>query len=406
MKALVVLFGLLPLLALPAAAGPTEPELPEDVPMLVEGNTTFALDLYGRLRTKTGNLFYSPYSISTALAMTRTGARDETAVQMDQVLHFCPDPHRFHPAFSELIRELNGRGLPRDYQLAVAQSLWGDTSLLVNPDFEKLLQANYGARLRVADFRRRTEEARRQINRWVEERTNDKIKDLLHKDDVDSSTALVLVNAIYFKAAWLKPFDKSETTEGDFHAPGQAVKVPLMHQTTETGYAEEDGVQVLELPYEGGDLSMVVLLPRDRDGLGKLEQSLTRARLSACLGKLKERRVAVELPRFKLDARFQLAETLRAMGMELAFQPGADFSGISSRERLYLSKVIHQAFVDVNEVGTEAAAATAVTVLRGAPSGKPVVFRADHPFVFLIRHNHTGSILFLGRVNDPTSGLE
>jgi serpin B len=405
MKPVAVLFGLAAFLAVPAgAAGPPNPGLPTDVQTVVRGNNAFALDLYARLRQTEGPLFCSPYSISTALAMTGAGARGETAAQMDKVLHFSLDPGRLHPAFGELIREINGRGLPRDYRLNVAQALWGDTFLPVRPEFRTLIRADYGARLRPAPFHDRPEEARRQINRWVGEQTNDRIKELLHKGDIDRTTGMVLVNAIYFKAAWDKPFTKAATADEDFEAAGKKVKAATMHQTASFNYAEGEGFQALELPYEGGELSMVVLLPREKDGLGKLEQSLTAAKLDACIGKLAGRQVAVALPRFKVEARFDLSEGLPAMGMRLAFSPEADFSGISTAEKLFISKVLHQAFVDVNEEGTEAAAATAVVMARGGPPERPVSFRADHPFLFLLRDNRTGSVLFLGRVTDPPAG--
>jgi serpin B len=404
MNRFAVLFCLAPLAALPAlAADKPEPKVPADVRTLVKGNNDFALDLYARLREEEGNLFCSPYSISTALAMTSAGARGETAGQMARVLHFSLDPKRLHPACAELIRCLNGHGLPRDFQLDVAQSLWGDDSLPVKPDFQDLIRTNYGARLRHVDFAYQTGAARRQINRWVEDRTHDKIKGLLREGDIKSLTRMVLVNAIYFKAGWQTPFPKDATTgEDPFYAAGRKVKAALMHQTGHFRHAEGEGFQALELPYEGGDLSMVVLLPREKDGLKKLEETLTTAKLDGCLGKLAGRKVAVTLPRFKLQSRFELGKALAAMGMPLAFTGAADFSGITDTEKLFISKVIHQAFVDVNEVGTEAAAATAVVLTREAAPEKPATFRADHPFLFLLRDNRTGSVLFLGRLSDPS----
>jgi serpin B len=372
---------------------------------LVQGNNSFALDLYARLRSQEGNLFCSPYSISTALAMTYAGARGQTAEQMGKVLHFPLDSNRLSPAFAQLIRELNGHGVARDYQLNVAQSLWGDGGLQVQPNFQSLLQADYGASMRLVNFSHQPEEARRQINRWVEERTNDKIKDLLHAGDIDPRTRMVLVNAIYFKAAWQEPFHKNATQkDAVFHAPGKEVRVAMMHQTERLKYAEDAALQVLELPYKGEKLSMLVLLPRERQGLGEVEQALTAAKLDGWLGKLAARRVQVQLPRFKLEKRFDLGQQLAAMGMPLAFSREADFSGISTTEKLFISKVVHQAFVDVNEEGTEAAAATGVGIrtLALPPTEPPVTFRADHPFLFLLRDHQTGSILFLGRVTDPS----
>jgi serpin B len=410
MKRLAILCGLVPFLAIPTrGAGPPDRAAPADVRILVQENNAFAFDLYARLCPKEGNLFFSPYSISTALAMSSAGARGETAAQMARVLHFTLDCGRLHPAFAELIRELNGYGLPRDYQLNVAQSLWGDSRLSIRSDFQKVIHTHYGARLRQRDFQLLPDEARGQINRWVEERTNDKIKELLLPGDIDEKTGLVLVNAIYFKAGWHEPFQETETNkDAIFHAVGKDVKAALMQQTNRFSYTEAEGFQALQLPYEGEDLAMVVLLPRQKDGLGKLERSLTPAKLDACLGRLAPKLVEVGLPRFRFDARFDLAAELRAQGMKLALSPGADFSGISEADKLFLSKVIHQAFVDVTEGGTEAAAATAV-VLRPPPGpggggGPQAVFRADHPFLFLIRDQRTGSILFLGRVTDPSAG--
>jgi serpin B len=383
--------------------------VPADVRAVVQGNNAFGLDLYARLRGKDGNLFFSPYSISTALAMSSAGARGETAAQMARVPHFTLDAERLHPAFAELIRGLNGHGLPRDYQLSVAQSLWGDARLPVQGAFQQLIHTHYGARLRQREFQVSPEAARRQINRWVEERTNDKIKELLHPGDVTEKTRMVLVNAVYFKAGWQEPFQEAETEhQAVFHAIGKDVRAALMQRMKRFAYAEAEGLQVLELPYEGEELAMVVLLPRQRDGLGQLERSLTAARLDAWLAGLKPLLVAVGLPRFRFDARFDLARELQALGMPLAFQPGADFSGITKAESLFISKVIHQAFVDVTEGGTEAAAATASLFMPppgpgGGGGGPQAVFRADHPFLFLLRDRRTGAILFLGRVTQPSA---
>jgi serpin B len=407
MKLAVLLFTLVLTLGLSSlAATANDKTLPRaaDLTTLVQGNNTFALALFGRLRKSDGNLFYSPYSISTALAMTRAGARGETARQMDQVLHFSLDADRLHPAFAELNRLLNDA--PRDYQLQVAQSLWGDASLVVRPEFQDLLDKSYGAGLRQVDFARHSEEARQKINHWVEDKTKDKIKDLLHRGDIDARTRMVLVNAIYFKADWQHPFNKQDTQkDGVFHAGAKDEKVPLMRQTEHFRYAEEERLQVLELPYGKEALSMVLLLPRDKDGLAKVERELTPARLERCLGKLASRRVELTLPRFKVEARFNLADELKALGMPLAFSGAADFSGMSSSGKLMISKVIHQAFVDVHEEGTEAAAATVVIHgNNGKVPRPPVPFRADHPFLFLLRDRQTGSILFLGRLADPAAG--
>ncbi len=371
---------------------------------LVKGNGTFAVDLYVHLRPNEGNLFFSPYSISTALAMTYAGARGETAEQMAKVLHFPLNQNLLHPTCAELARALNRYGLPRDYQLNVANSLWGAWDLRFREDYQQLLKSNYGSRIRPVDFRGQPDPSRQRINHWVEERTNGKIKELLQQGDITKLTALVLVNAIYFKAAWEKPFQPSATNKDARFAleNGKTVPVAMMKQTGDFNYMEDEALQALELLYEGRELSFVALLPKEKNGLARLEDSLTAAKLNGWLANMKSQEVAVELPKFKITSRFDLADVLSTMGMPLAFRGGADFSGMTMEQKLFISKVIHQAFVDVNEEGTEAAAATAVVMMRASAPQKRVSFRADHPFLFLLRDNRTGSILFVGRMTNPS----
>ncbi|MCI0456905.1 MAG: serpin family protein [Gemmataceae bacterium] len=386
-------------LAVPAAGQP-QPRLNPDTATLVKDNNTFALDLYRQLAQKDGNLFFSPYSISNALAMTYSGARGQTATEMEKTLHFSLGQQRLHPAFHELIGQLGAKG--RKYQLTVANRLWGQKEYGFLPDFLKLTEASYGAGLKEVDFIKATEEARKAINAWVEQQTNDKIKELIKPGILTVDTRLVLTNAIYFKAAWMHPFREKATAPGMFHlADGKQVKVPMMRGGVRTNYLKGDTFEALELPYEQRDLSMVVLLPKKADGMAAFEKMLTPANLSAWLRKLSDHQVDVTLPKFKITAEFMLKDTLSQMGMPIAFQRGkADFSGMTSREKLFISHVVHKAFVDVNEAGTEAAAATAVVIEReSAPP--PATFRADRPFVFLIRDNRTGSILFVGRVSNP-----
>jgi serpin B len=373
-----------------------------DATALVQGNNTFALDLYRELATEKGNLFFSPYSISTALGMTYAGARGDTAAQMATTLHFGLPPERLHPAFGSLIKEINGAGKPRKYQLQTANRLWGQKDYGFLPEFLKLTETNYGAGLKEVDFVDAPEEARKAINAWVEEQTRDKIKELIKPGILTAKTRLVLTNAIYFKAAWMHPFLERRTVKGDFHVGAdKKVTVPLMHGGVRTGYFKGDDFEGLNLPYESNDLAMIVLLPK-AGGLADLEKRLTAANIQGWLSKLRSHRVTVTLPKFKVTAQFMLKDTLSRMGMPLAFDPAkADFSGMTTREKLWISHVIHKAFVDVNEKGTEAAAATAV-LLGGGSAPPPATFRADRPFVFLIRDNRTGSILFVGRVIDPS----
>jgi serpin B len=375
---------------------------PADRAMLTAGNTAFALDLYAQLRKDRGNLFLSPFSISTALAMTAVGAKGQTLDQMRKVLHLPENPH---PAFGELVRTINATGLDilRGYELTTANALWGQKGVPWQPEFTALTHKFYGAGLNEVDFID-SEAARKIINDWVAAQTKEKIKDLIPAGILDRDTRMVLTNAIYFKSAWFYPFNKAATQTQPFMlADGTKVDVPLMTQTEGFSYAEDESAQVLELPYSRGELSMVIFLPRAADGLAKLEAGLTADKLAGWEKAVKHAEVRVSLPRFRTEQEFKLADVLKAMGMTSAFERGkADFSGMTTAERLFIAAVLHKAFVDVHEEGTEAAAATAVIMARAAaPPAKPKVFRADHPFVYLIRENKTKSVLFMGRLENP-----
>ena len=375
-----------------------------DVKALVEGNEAFALDLYQQMKGAEGNLFFSPYSISTALATTYAGARGNTARQMSRALHFTLEERRLHRAFGQLEAKLRAFAEKEKVELTVANALWAQKDYHFLEHFLDLVRKYYRAELNHADFKTAHESARGQINNWVERQTNDKIKDLIKPGVLNALTRLVLANAIYFKGLWGSQFDKRMTRDAKFWLdPDTTVDVPMMSQEHEFSYMENDQLQALELPYEGNDLSMILLLPKKRGGLAELESSFTTRTLRSFLAKLREQTVTVYLPRFKLTSTFSLQETLAALGMSDAFnQNTADFSAMDGSRMLYISAVVHKAFVDVNEEGTEAAAATGVVVSVTAVPARPTVFRADHPFVFLIRDTHSGSILFLGRVVDPT----
>ena len=399
---------IVPLMMLMPAGGARpsgrEGRRPDDKPAVAQGSNAFAVDLYGVLREAKGNIFFSPYSISTALAMTWAGARENTAAQMAKVLHVDLPPERLHRAFSALIAEINKAG-GEGCQLSVANALWGQNGYGFLDGFLKLLRQHYAAELTEVDFVRATEAARKAINDWVAQQTNDKIKDLIQPGVLDALTRLVLTNAVYFKGDWADPFDKEATADGPFWlSADKSVEVPMMNQTGDFAYAESDQCQVLELPYAGDALSTVVVLPRARDGLARLEAELTEQKLADWLARPRRRKVVVTIPRFKLTSQFGLVPTLKKLGMTDAFSvPPADFSGMNGRLDLFISAVIHKAYVDVNEEGTEAAAATAVVVMLGGvpPREERTVFRADHPFIFLIRHNPSGSILFIGRLANP-----
>jgi serpin B len=372
---------------------------------VVEGNNAFAIDLYNQLRTQSGNLFFSPDSISTAMAMTYAGARGGTATEMAKTLHFTLPPQRLHPAMGGLLGDLNG---PHDgYQLRMANALWAQQGYTFLDDFLKLTNSDYGAGFKQVDFKDAAEAARLSINQWVEQQTDDKIKDLLQPGVLSSRTRLVLANAIYFKGDWQTQFDKAQTRDEDFHLSAvQNAKAPMMHRDGGFNYFDGGTFQILEIPYKSAELSMIILLPNNVGGLFALEQSLTSPNTKQWVSQLRPvPKVILTLPKFKMTRQFELQDSLGAMGMTLAFDAHADFSGMTGNRDLFISAVIHKAYIDVNEEGTEAAAATAVvmrSMLARMQQPAPPVFRADHPFIFLIRDNRSGGILFMGRVSDPT----
>ncbi|MCR4403673.1 MAG: serpin family protein [Firmicutes bacterium] len=380
-----------------------------DVDSIVAGNNCFTFDLYSQLAREDGNLFFSPYSISSALAMTYAGARGETAEQMARVLHFTLDHDKLHPAFSGLTGTFNADGTSgREYQLSVANSLWGQVGYPFLPAFLDVTNKWYRAGFNEVDYTvdENREQARQTINKWVEARTGEKIKDLIQPDDLSVLTRLVLTNAIYFKGKWKTQFNSKDTTTMPFHVKaGLKVDVPMMHQEGRFNYAEDDRVQVLEMPYAGGELAMMILLPKPGHELAELESTLSDQELRSWASRLSQETVEVFLPRFKLERRFVLNEQLQSLGMTDAFdEMAADFSGMAPGRDLYISAVIHKSFVDVNEEGTEAAAATAVVMSGKSLSAQELsIFRADRPFVFFIRDLRSGCILFVGRLVDPRS---
>jgi serpin B len=371
---------------------------------LVGGNNEFAVNLYQQLaETEKGDLFFSPYSISNALAMTYAGARGNTAAEMKKTLGFRLPDDRLHPAFGTLIARLHGDVKNRSFQLTVANRLWGQKDYGFLRGFSKIGSDHYGAGLEEVDYIKATEEARKRINDWVEQQTQQKIKDLIAEGILDDMTRLVLTNAIYFKAPWASPFEARNTKPGDFQlAGGKTVQVPMMRQKWRTDYADLGDFTMVKLPYENGQQSMIVLLPKKVEGLPELEKRLSAENLAQWTEKLRDHEVDVKFPKFKVAAEFSLKDVLKNMGMRDAFVFGkADFSGMATREMLYITAVLHKAFVDVNEAGTEAAAATAVVIgTRSLP--KEATFHADHTFLFLIRDEASGTILFMGRVADPS----
>ena len=392
-------------LALLAGACPAS-----DLEDLAADNTRFALKLYKELNDGSGNLFFSPYSISTAMAMTWGGARGETASQMAGALEFSLGSgkkggalgrQRLHAAFGELQRSLRAAGAKGGVEMSIANALWPQNKYPFRKSYLRQIKEEYGSAGRPLDYRS-PDEARGVINRWVEGETRQKIKDLLPDGSIDSMTRMVLTNAIYFKGDWATQFDVKRTHELPFKlASGKSLKTPMMFQKGNFGFFQDEEIQALEMPYKGEKVSMVVLLPRKVGGLAALEKSLSVAKLSGWLGKLRRIKVDTLFPKFKMTSRFELSSHLQNLGMKKAFSD-ADFSGMDGSRELYLSGVFHKAFVEVNEEGTEAAAATGAVLGRRSIRRGPS-FRADHPFLFLIRDKETGSVLFLGRYAQPAS---
>ena len=413
----------------------SDPAVP--VESLVEGNTAFAFDLYAHLKGRPGNLFFSPFSISACLGMTCAGARGDTETQMGRVLHFSTDQRQMHSSFGELQRQLleyakpkvvqiqhgppNISGLnrrlteefvqPPGIKLDIANALWAQEGHSFLPAFLQIATGEYQANVNQADFMTSDASAdavRREINRWVAQKTRDKIQNILPSGSVDVLTRLVLANAIYFKGAWPSPFEEAATSTQPFHlSTNRQIDVHLMGQTDDFKYTGNNDFQALELPYKRHELSMVILLPRRFDDCGQLENRLTPALLSSALAQMQTQTVEVYCPRFTLESSFDLKEILSKMGMSDAFiQPKADFSGLDGIRGLFISGVFHKAWGEINEAGTEAAAATAQLIAlgcdEGPPPAPPPVFRADHPFIFLIRDTDSGSLLFVGRLADPS----
>lgn len=398
------------LLALPILVGHLRAEPTRaDKLATTEANNAFAFDLFGHLQKEAaGNLFLSPYSVSSALAMTLTGARGNTESQMAKALHFELPKARLHPACGALADEIQGAGKgkanERPYELIVANAMWAQKRYPFREDYVSLVRTHYAAGLTSLDFARDPKAARQRINDWVGEKTQGKIRNLLGPGDVVPATRLVLTNAIYFKGVWASPFPKYLTRDAPFYVSrGKHIQVPTMRDTVRLPYVNGKGFKAAELPYRSNRLSMVIFLPKEVEGLAALEGALTPSSMEQHLKAMRKTSVGITLPKFRIDTRFDLVKSLHTLGMRDAFASGvADFTGMTEKRELFIGFVIHRAVVEVDEKGTEAAAATAV----GPPAeglGVREGFVVDRPFFFLIRDNATGTILFMGRVTDPSS---
>jgi len=372
----------------------------------------FAIDVYRQLATESGNLFFSPYSISSALAMTYAGARGDTAAEMAETLHFNSCEPEIHAAMKALQDRFNS--IPNEAgSLDVANRLWLDKREKLTPDYSALVEKNYEAGVETVDFFNAYKIVRLEINDWVAQKTRDKIKDLLKEDNVTPATKLILVNAIYFNSAWLLPFDKADTREEPFHTDRGVQKiVPMMSRIGRFLYGENPEMQWLKIPYKIPDFSMLILLPKE-NGLftqvEELEKKLTVDTLASWIDGMKPSRVALRMPKFKDERRYPLADVLKKLGMKLAFTNDADFSGMVEKPTvdgysLHIDYVIHQSFIELDEERTEAAAATVVGMVRatGMMEPEPIIeFNADRPFIYCLTDDQTGTVLFMGRMAQP-----
>lgn len=389
---------------------------PGNIDLLVKGLNSFAFEMYGKLNAE-NNLFFSPYSVSAALAMTYSGAKENTEKEMGETLNVptasffsCEGKvsalwpqERYHTAFGTVIKQLNEQGRKGNYELITANALWGQKGYNFLKEFIWLIEKNYQGGLNHVDFINETEAARKTINGWVEQQTRDRIKDLIPQGVLSADTGLVLTNAIYFKGKWANQFQKENTADELFYLEsGKQITVAMMRQTERINYMQAEGFKAIELPYLDNELSMVIFLPDKKSNVRQFEQRLNEESFSEWLNLMSKRKVQVYLPRFTMTWQNELVPVLKLMGMEEPFSGNADFSGMSGTKDFFISNVVHKAFVEVNEEGTEAAAATGVVMTRTSIDiESPVVFRADRPFVFVIKDNFSGSVLFMGRVAEP-----
>lgn len=389
----------------------TDPQIdPADLTDQVYGNQDFAFVIYQAIRSQEENLFYSPHSISLAMAMIYAGARGNTEAQIADALRFVLVPDRLHPIFNELDLELSDLNLTDDgFQLSIANSIWGQDGYAMEIEFLEILATQYGAGIKTIDFENNPEGSRLVINAWIDNQTDSRILDLMPELSIDANTNLILADAVYFKASWFQAFNPVLTEEAFFHlADGTAISVQMMSTVlSSTGHADEDDYQALEIPYgkDGsyGSLSMVVVVP-DQGALDTVEQKLDGDMVRAIIDSLGSKEVTLTMPTFEFDSELSLKHVFRKLGMTDAFDVSlADFSGISkTAPPLFIGNIFHKTFIKVDEAGTEAAASTGVIMRPPSDSvPTPVVLTLNRPFVFLIYDRSMETILFIGRVLDP-----
>lgn len=373
----------------------------QEMQKVVDGNNEFTFSLYDEINNTANNMFFSPYSISSALAMTYNGARNETKEEMAEVFKFSKDQEELSRSFSKLNDHISGQ-TSKKIQLDIANSIWGQEDYHFEKRFLSLNNKYYGAGVKEVDFKKNYKEIRKQINQWVEDKTQDKIKNLIKKNMLDPLTRMVLVNAIYFNGKWEYPFNKENTYQDKFYVYSECeMQTDFMKRTASMKYHEDDLAQMVEIPYANKSLSMMVILPKKKYGMEELENHLNHKLYQSYQKAMFSKRVNLILPKFKISDDYELNEPLKKLGMKSAFEKDADFSGMTGTRDLFISNVVHKSYVDVNEEGTEAAAATGVVMRKTTAVMETVDFKADHPFIFLIKDNKTNAILFMGRLMKP-----
>jgi len=372
----------------------------EGIKGIIEGNNKFAFDLYFNLKDKEGNIFFSPFSISSAFLICYEGSRGNTKKEIEDAFGFPSKEEIRRPNFAEILNEINKKD--KKYILNTANALWIQKDYKILNEYKEIVKKYYDSEIQNVDFIKEGEKSRRIINSWVEEKTNGKIKDLIPEGGVDVLTRAIITNAIYFKGKWLKKFDEKNTYEGDFYiSENEKIKVFMMKMEREIfNYYEDEKVQVLEIPYDGNEISFFIFLPKSFD-INSINDYLNYDKFKEIKEKMVKEEIDIHIPKFKIETKYFLNDVLYEIGIKDAFSDiKADFSGITGKKELFISKVLHKAYALVNEEGTEAAAATGI-VMEITSVRPRKVFKADHPFVFIIHENKYGNILFFGRIIKP-----
>jgi len=373
----------------------------QNIRSISDGNTKFSVDLYKQIKSEAINQFYSPISVCSALAMTYAGASGETLKQMSKTLYFSTNQDELHKSYEILFKNLTDENT-EGVKLKIANSLWLQENMKINTEYLSITNKYYDAGVIPVNFITEPEKSRITINNWVEKNTNNKILNLLPDGSIHSQTRMVLVNAIYFKGQWDKPFDKNlNTTDIFFVYKTCKTNATFMNNHINSSYYEDNQLSIAEIPYADQNQSLVIILPKENYGLEEIEKIFEKGLIETYFGKMEQKRITLSIPKFKTESTYDLKDYLSKMGMPIAFTNNADFSGITGDRSLAIDKVIHKAYIDVNEEGTEAAAATAVTMRKTAMLLDEVIFKADHPFIYLIRDNETNTILFVGRLMNP-----